>query len=172
MYKIINHLYVSKVEAILLAEQANFSILGCCKEPLHRKHARVRGSNKEGYITKSIPQDEPEYFFAERDHALYCNLVNSYKADLIPDNVIQRALQFIDDELLQDRNVLVVGNRGESRSASIAFMYLISSGYFSECKTFNEAYAKFHRIYPLYSPEKGFYEYTERFFNDFMKGIS
>lgn len=52
MNKIVEHLYIGTVDWIPLAEQQGFFILGACKEPLHRQHARLRGAIEDGYITQ------------------------------------------------------------------------------------------------------------------------
>ncbi len=163
MYKIINHLYVGPISMLDFAREFGMSILGACKYPLHQQHARLSGSNKEGYL--SISKDEPEYYFSEREHALYCNLVDARSAEYIPDVIIERALKFISDELEQNRKVFITCNAGTSRSPSIAFMYLITEGYFTLCDTFEEAIRFFKKKYPLYAPNKGFYDYTKRFFD-------
>lgn len=169
MYKIINNLYVGPISTVPFAKECNFSILGACKYPLHQQNARLSGASKDGYL--KISKSEPEYYFAERDHALYCNLIDEESMQHIPDIIIERALKFIADEIADGRNVLVVCNNGVSRSPSIALMYLIRAGYFDLCYTFDDAVNRFKTKYPMYSPNKGMYDYTKRFFEKYKEKL-
>lgn len=172
MYKIIPRLYVGTVKCVLLAESVDFSILGVCKDPLHRQHAKLIGSEKEGYVTKSIPKDEPEYLYAERDHALYCNLIDAPDHRYIPKEIIERCLKFISDEIADRRSVIVVCNRAESRSPSIALMWMIRNGYFDNLLkySFDFLISEFMKYYPMYNPGIGFLEYTRLFWEDYQNG--
>lgn len=173
MYKIIPGLYIGTVKCISLAESAGFSILGACKDPLHRQHAKLKCSEKEGYITKSIPKDEPEYLYAERDHALYCNLIDAPDHRYIPKEIIERCLKFITDEIADKRNVLVVCNQAESRSPSIALMWMIRQGYFDDCigiRSFRIPIIFKNSHYPIYNPGRGFEEYVILFWEDYQNG--
>lgn len=166
MKKIIEGLYVGTIDDIAAAQENGFSILGACKEPLHRRYARLRGADRDGYLGRAMPKDEPEYLYAEREHALYCNLVDAEGPKYISDEIIDRALRFIDEEHEQGRNVLIVCNKAESRSPSIAFMWLIRNvdeGW-RDMRSFESAIAFFREYYyPLYNPGEGFVEYVKRF---------
>lgn len=134
---------------------------------MHQQNARLKGASKDGYL--KIGKSEKEYYFAERDHALYCNLIDADSMEYIPDAIIERSLKFIADEIADGRNVLVVCNNGVSRSPSIALMYLIKAGYFDLCATFEDAVKRFKEKYPMYSPNKGMYEYTKSFFDKYKE---
>ena len=167
MYKIINNIYVGPVSTVLFAKECGFSILGCCKYPLHQQNARLTGASRDGYL--KIPKTEPEYYYAERDHALYCNLIDADDMKYIPDVIIERALKFIADEISDGRKVLAVCNNGVSRSPSIALMYLIREGYFDSSYTFDEVLKIFRKKYPIYQPNKGMYDYTKQFFEKYLE---
>lgn len=171
MQKIIDHIYVGTVEDLLYITDK--SILGVCKEPLHRAHARLSGADSEGYVGKAMPKDEPEYLWAEREHALYCNLIDAPTANFIPDTIIDKCMCFINQELRQDRDVVIVCNQGESRSPSIALMWLLKQGTInvSDSATFDEVVEAFGRFfYRNYNPSKGFYDYTKQYFERLRKG--
>lgn len=171
MQKIIDHVYVGTVEDLLYITDK--SILGACKEPLHRAHARLSGADSEGYVGKAMPKDEPEYLWAKREHALYCNLIDAPAANFIPDAIIDKCMCFINQELQQDRDVVIVCNQGESRSPSIALMWLLKQGIINASKnaTFDEVVEAFRQsFYNGYNPGKGFYDYTKRYFEKLKKG--
>lgn len=170
MKKIIERLYVGIVEDVNLAEQQGFSILGCCKEPLHRQHARLQGHTEEGYLGRAMPKDEPEYLWAERDHALYLNLIDARDVKYIPTVVIDKALDFIDKEKKNGRDVLIACNKGESRSPSIALMWLIKNGTFDEFDTFSDILIRFNDdFYMNYNPSAGMYEYVFNFWETYKE---
>lgn len=172
MKRIVDNLFVGMVEDIPFAEQMGYSILGCCKEPLHRKHARLQGAAEEGYLGRAMPSNEPEYLWAERDHALYLNLIDARDMKYIPDAVINKALEFIDKEHEQGRTVLIVCNKAESRSPSVALMWMIEEGYYDNCivkQGITSVVDEFKIIYPIYNPSDGMKEYVNKFWNDHVK---
>lgn len=162
MYKILNNLYVGKVTIVSVARDAEFSILGACKYPLHQQNARLMGNDKPGYL--KIPYNEPEYLYAYREHALYLNLIDGDDWRTISENMIDVAIKFIYSEINIGQNVLIACNQARSRSPSIAFMYMIDNGLFDECDSFEEAHKQFQKIYPLYAPQKGMFDYTKNYF--------
>lgn len=172
MKKIIEHIYVGTVEDLLYITDK--SILGVCKEPLHRAHARLQGANEDGYLGRAMPKDEPEYLWAEREHALYCNLVDAPYIDFIPKAIIDKSLCFISQEINQGRDVVIVCNKSESRSPSVALMWLLKQGVIntSDNATFEEVVDGFKKhFYPDYNPGKGMYDYTKQFYET-LKGVT
>ncbi len=172
MKKIIDQLYVGTEEDILIAKYYNdFSILGACKEPLHRKYAKLKGSIKEGYMGRAMPKDEPEYFYAEREHALYLNLIDAKESRYIPDICIEKAIEFINEEIGAGRDVLIVCNKAESRSPSIALMWMIKNDIFYEKLSFEELIKDFTNYYYFnYRPSNGMREYVKKYWEDYQSG--
>lgn len=175
MKKIVDYIYVGVLEDIPYAKSINYSILGCCKEPLHRQHARLQGASEDGYLGKAMPKDEPEYLFCEREHALYLNLIDCKYMKYIPDEVINKALEFIDKELEQGKNVLIVCNKAESRSPSIALMFLIKNGYFESFEDLRNGFYHLitwfqNNIYPNYNPSNGMKDYVKKFWEEQKNG--
>lgn len=171
MTKIFENLFVGTVSDIGFTAYAfiPYSILGACKEPLHRSHARLRGKCYDGYTGRAIPKDEPEYYFAERDHALYLNLIDARDPAYIPDICIEKAIEFIEKETLEGRNVLIVCNKGESRSPAIAFLYLVTKGIIN-CSSFSEALDLFvDSFYPYFNPGNGILGYYQKYFERLKK---
>lgn len=168
MKEIVDGLYVGTVGYIPFAVGNYMSILGACKDPLHKRYARLMGSYVDGYISKSMPADEPEYLYAERRNALYCNLIDAPDEKYISPKIIDRALKFIDDEREIGRNVLIVCNHAKSRSPSIALMWMIHAGYnFPIRKGHESIISCFKRVYyPLYEPGDGFRTYVKKFWKE------
>lgn len=162
MYRILDKLFVGRSSCVPMAQDFGFSIVGACKHPFHQQIARLKGNEKEGYL--KISPDEPEYLFAKREHALYLNLVDCDDSKYIADEMIDEAIKFIHKEISGGRKVFIACNMAESRSPSIAFMYLIYIGYFDSYTEFSKAYKKFKSIYPMYSPRHGMLDYTAKYF--------
>lgn len=170
MQKILEHLYVGTAEETSFVADFGWSILGACKEPLHRQNAKLQGSDTPGYLGRAMPKDEPEYLWAEREHALYCNLIDAPNPAYIPNEIIQKCLQFIDEELRAGQNILVACNKAESRSPSIVFMYMIDQGMFNNAECWQDAFTQFKNIYHDYQPGSGFLEYTKGFWAQHQRG--
>lgn len=171
MERIIYNLYVGTVEDIPFAEQLGFSVLGACKEPLHRKHAKLKGASEEGYVGRAMPKNEPEYLYAERDHALYLNLIDQKDMKYIPDECINKALEFIDKEISDGRNILICCNKGESRSPSIVLMWFIKNNEWDYHETFENVIHNFSCwYYENYNPSDGMRDYVKNFWGDYCYG--
>lgn len=168
MVEIYDSVWVGTVEDLRLIENSpGFSILGVCKEPLHRRHARLQGSLEDGYLGRAMPKTEPEYLYAKRDHALYCNLIDTPRIEFISDEIIEKCIEFIDSELEKGQEVLIVCNQAISRSPSIALMWLIKHNMFNLNCEFYEVVDDFKRdYYPMYNPSEGFYEYAKKFWDE------
>lgn len=169
MTRIVNNLYVGTIEDIPLAKSLNYSILGCCKDPLHRQHARLQGASEEGYVTKAMPSTEKEYLYAEREHALYLNLIDPKDMKYIPDECINKALDFIDKELQDRKDVLIVCNKAESRSPSIALMWIIKNTTLG-LYPYEQVIMEFKQVYPNYNPGNGMKDYVRKFWEENCNG--
>lgn len=144
-----------KMDAIWLSN--NFSICFCAKDPYHKRIV--------GYI-KNLDKSNPEYLYAERNRILSLNMIDVDDVKYFSDKMINKALEFIESEIAKGYKVLVVCNKGESRSPSIALMYMLKHGFFKGYGTFEMVKPAFREIYPNYLPKKGIEEYTKKFFEN------
>jgi predicted protein tyrosine phosphatase len=126
--------------------EPGWMIVHACKEPYHRRAL--------GYTSRAAPKDDPEYLIARRDNQLILNLVDAPDPKYIPKEIIDAALEFIDQGIKSSHKVLVHCNLGESRSPSIGLLYLaIYTDKLS--KDFALAEQEFRKIYPSYNPKTG-----------------
>ena len=117
-----------------------------CKEPYHRQLL--------GYTGRGAPKDHPEYLMATRGNRLYLNLVDVANPAFFDKSIIDAALGFIHQGLMNNKKVLVHCNLGESRSPSIGLLYL--AVYTDKLpKAFEAAEQAFRQIYPSYNPGAG-----------------
>lgn len=142
-----------------------------CAKTFHKMVAKMDGSREIGY-NGNMPKDQKEYLIAERpeSHMIAVNLIDAPKVEYVPDEIINKCLEFIDNEISQGRKVAIMCDKGESRSACIAFMWFIKNGCFNDCDTFEKSEEKFRIFfYDNYNPNNGMREYTRNYFYE-MRG--
>ena len=77
--------------------------------------------------------------------------------------IIDIALNFINT----NEKVLIHCNKGESRSPSIAMLYMAIKGYLPN-KTYNKASEAFRTLYPSFSPNKGIETYIRNNWKNYV----
>ncbi|MCA9423370.1 MAG: dual specificity protein phosphatase family protein [Nitrospira sp.] len=132
--------------------QDGWWIVHACKEPYHRQELGYRG--------RGAPKDHPEYLIARRSHRLILNLVDVDNPAYIAKEIVDAALAFVDEGLCNNNKVLIHCNQGQSRSPTIALLYLARQTDQFQRNSFPEAEEKFRRIYPLYQPALGMRQFA------------
>ncbi len=141
--------------------QSDWWVVHACKEPYHRQLL--------GYKSRGAPQNHPEYLVAQRGNRLYLNLIDAADPDYIPKQIIDSALEFINEALKAGHKVLVHCNLGESRSPTIGLLYLaIFTDILPRTNLFS-AETRFRKIYPYYNPGAGIQGFLERHWNLYLK---
>lgn len=122
-----------------------------CKEPYHRQAL--------GYSGRAASKDHPEYLIARRDGQLILNLVDVADVNYVAAEIVDAALEAIREHLDYGK-VLIHCNQGQSRSPSIALLYL--SRYTNRFAGMNvdDAVAVFRELYPPYAPARGMADYV------------
>lgn len=69
----------------------DFSVVHACKEPYHRKAL--------GYLGRGAPKNHPEYLIARRGNRLILNLIDVVDPNYIPEEIIFKAVSFIEEKL-------------------------------------------------------------------------
>ena len=131
---------------LIVSREAGWSVVHACKEPYHRQAL--------GYTGRSCSRDNPEYLFARRGNRLMLNLADVDDPAWISAQVIDKAIEFIDERVEAGDDVLIHCNLGRSRSASIGLLYLTTKGRYDGL-TFLQAEEDFKKLYPLYAPAGG-----------------
>lgn len=130
----------------------DFSFLLAAKNPWHKDFV--------GYEGKSCAKDHPEYLKAYRENKLILNLVDAPKSIFFDKGLIDSALDFIREELSKDRKVLIVCNKGESRSASLGLLWLVRCKHI-DVNTLEDAEVEFLKLYPNYNPGTGIRDFVK-----------
>jgi hypothetical protein len=139
---------------------AGWWVVHACKEPYHRQLL--------GYGGRSAVKTHPEYLYARRDQRLYLNLVDADNADFVAKEIIDTALSFISEGIRSDGSVLIHCNMGESRSPSIALLFLAARTRAISGKCLPDAEADFRQIYPRYNPKNGMRGFLLRHWQEYV----
>ncbi len=123
-----------------------WAVVHACKEPYYRQLL--------GYTGRGAPKDSPEYLVARRGDRLYLNLVDTEDPAYVSDDIVRSALEFIREALATGKDCLVHCNLGESRSPSLALLFLASIGAIPNANL-PEAEVAFLKLYQAYRPKAG-----------------
>lgn len=130
-----------------VAGQEGWAVVHACKEPYHRRAL--------GYRSRGAPKDHPEYLVAHRGNRLILNIVDVNDPAFFATEMIDAALDFIDEALTQGQKVLIHCNQGESRSPAIALLYMASRLRVLPTTLLEAAEQQFSTLYPNYAPKPG-----------------
>jgi predicted protein tyrosine phosphatase len=139
----------------------NWKVVHACKDPYHREAL--------GYTSKGAPRNHPEYLYALREHRLILNLVDVENPEFFRREIIDPAIDFIQDSVKSGTNVLVHCNEGRSRGPSIAMIYLIAFTDRLPIHNVDDAIQVFSALYPNYSPGEGIMGFVRNNFEYYTK---
>jgi hypothetical protein len=152
MIEVYQNLFVgSELDEQRVRGQSGWFFVHACKEPYHREAL--------GYRTQGAPKTHPEYLIARRDDRLILNLVDVADVNFIAPEIVDTAIEAIHSNVAA-RKVLVHCNQGQSRSPTIAFLYLAKHSDQFRGADFETASRDFARIYPPFAPARGMAEYA------------
>jgi protein-tyrosine phosphatase len=160
MIEVHNNLFVGDLNDCQTAQ--DMAVVHACKTPCHQ--------NAVGY-TKALPQSHPNYLIKEEENNLYLNLVDMNR--ILPqytDEPIKSALNFIKPRLNNNVKVLIHCNLGQSRSCSIAIIFLAREGII-ENDSYANALNKFRRLYPNVNLGMGFHNYLNSNWERLMRNL-
>jgi predicted protein tyrosine phosphatase len=142
--------------------QKGWAVVHACKEPYHRQALGYRG--------RTAPEGHRERLVARRGHRLILNMVDARDPSLFSEEMMDAALDFIDETLDKGLKVLVHSNRGQSRSASIALLYMAARLDELPAESLEAAEEKFKTIYPYYNPQSGIREHLRQNWYRYCRG--
>lgn len=153
------NIYVGTKDEITIAENKNMCIVNAIR---NCKGYKCHQSEVK-WIGRSCDKDSPYYLFKENENELFLNLIDTEDVKYIPKEIITRTIEFIDKKLRENKSVFICCSLGESRSPSLALMYMLDKNKikFENCiNTFKNDY------YPNYNPKRGFVDYILSNFNN------
>lgn len=137
-----------------VSHETGWAIVHACKEPYHREAL--------GYSGRGAPRDHPEYLVARRGNRLMLNIVDTDNPMFFHKEMIDQALEFIEQMRVSEQNVLVNCNQGESRAPSIALLYMACRLNALPADSLEAAESKFRLVYPNYYPKFGIREHMRQ----------
>jgi len=151
----------SDADCAICAINPEYSIIHACKT-CHQKAV--------GY-KKSLPSTHPNYLIYESGEQLFLNMVDMPN-EFLPkytNPILNCAINFINRKI-QNKNILIHCNMGQSRSPSIGLVYLAIIGIISN-NSFDTAVEEFRKLYPEYIPGTGIMLYMQHNW-DFLMNIN
>ena len=124
---------------------------------LNRANGFVTHQSQVGWSGRGCNKDNPYYLFKEEDDAIYLNMIDGDDSKYVNDEMIDAALGFMKRHLDNDASVFVYCSLGESRSPSIALMYMLEHGLMEAT---SDVLSEFRdKFYANYQPKRGNAEY-------------
>ncbi len=120
---------------------------------LNRANGFITHQSIVGWQGRGCNADNPYYLFKREDDAIYLNMVDTEDSKYINDEMINPALEFIHHHLTNGNEVFVYCSLGESRSPSIALMYLLEYNLIE--KNSNTFTVFKNNYYPNFYPKNG-----------------
>ncbi len=127
---------------------------------LNRAKGYVTHQSIVGWEGKGCNKDNPFYLYKKTEEYIVLNLVDTKEEKYISDKLIDSALDFIKINLEEKNKVFIYCSLGESRSPSIALMYLLEQNLLENNTNVFEIFTQ--TIYTSYNPKDGFINYINR----------
>ncbi|MGQ4002899.1 dual specificity protein phosphatase family protein [Francisellaceae bacterium CB299] len=118
---------------------------------LNRANGFVTHQSVVGWSGRGCDKGNPYYLFKEEQDAIYLNMIDGDDPKYVSGQMINPALNFIKKNLDNNEKVFIYCSLGESRSPSIALMYLLEYGLLDK----ESAVFQFKKMYPNYNPKAG-----------------
>lgn len=143
-----------------VAHQTSWAVVHACKEPYHRQLL--------GYTSKGAPSGDPEYYVARRGDRFFMNIVDAPQGRFFDkERLIDPALEFLDEIRGRGLPTLIHCNLGESRSPSLALLYMAARLHALPADSVAAAEAAFRPLYPMYNPKPGIREYLLQYWDQY-----
>jgi len=119
------------------------------------------------YHTLAAPPGK-DYLWVRRGNLFAMNLIDVDDPAFIPDELLRKGLEFINERMNAGDKVFVGCNSGHSRGPTMAFLYLRTIGELDQ--PFNRAKHIFKTIYPPFDEGSGMEFHARRLWDE-LKGI-
>lgn len=166
MKQLTENIFVGTINDYYGISVNGWAVVHACKDPSHKELV--------GY-TGNLNPSHPNYSLKESGDRLALNIVDidffSENYEEHHANMLKYTLDFINRKIKEGKKVLIHCNLGESRSPSIAMLYLASIGTF-DYKSFEETETEFKNLYSSYNPKKNIRENVRRVWTDVVNNRS
>ncbi len=103
----------------------------------------------------------------EGRNAIAVNIVDAESPMYFKVGLFKRIVRLISDKIQEGESVTIVCNKGVSRSASIALLYLAATRQINR-ENFKSAKEDFLKFYPPYNPGRGISAFLNHYWLDFF----
>lgn len=142
-------LFVGVKEEYNLARNKEMKIV-CA---LNRANGFVTHQSRIGWQGRGCDPNHPDYLYRRDEDAIYLNMIDGEDPKYVNDEMINPALDFIHQNLITGNEVFVYCSLGQSRSPSIALMYLLENNLIEKS---SDTFSVFQSLYyPNYQPKNG-----------------
>lgn len=158
VHNIIDQLYVGDDDGYSrVKDKEGWSFLRACK------YGPGGHQQTLGYTTPGAPKG-PNYLFVKKGNLLALNILDLEDPAMIPQELIDKGLNYIHERISAGDKVLVACNQGHSRSASIILAYLRAADGMGD--SFIRAEKLFKHICPSYDPGTGMRSHVREMWRD------
>lgn len=135
----------------------DWTVVHACKSPCHQRAVNYRGC---------LPNSHPNYLILEIKNNLYLNIIDPPQPLFKPQLFIS-FLDFSRRHWNSGNNILIHCNRGESRSPSLALMFLAKHISIISNDSYDQAKEGFKIVFPAYAPGQGIQIYLRKHWGEF-----
>lgn len=162
MIEVYDNIFIGTDKHCTYQQVEDLAIIHACKHPCH-----VHIVGYEGNLSKN----HPNYLIAKSDRHLVLNMVDMEREfhPTFTHPIMKASMTFIEKHI-NDRRILIHCNQGQSRSPSIALIYLAREGVIDN-STIQNAAQEFKQLYPPYKPGNGIAKYITRHWKYLMEDL-
>jgi len=155
-------IYVGSDQRCTFAGQGDWAVIHACKHPCHVAMVGYRGN---------LSKTHPNYLIAEKGKHLALNMVDMEQElhPIFTNPIMKTAMIFI-EKYIDINNILIHCNQGQSRSPSIALIYLARKSVINN-DSYSTATKDFVQLYQNYQPGNGITAYMRKNWDHLMKSI-
>jgi hypothetical protein len=145
--QVCKNLYVGDTEGLVFTNKKDWAIVHVSQ----KYHYSLFGWDHKG---NKPPKNHPHYLKYKESSEMSLNLVDGGAAMYEWFGVVgfKEVLDFIDDNAKLGKKILIHCDKGESRSPSIALLYMAKRLNILNKNSYLEACSQFTKIYPKYNP--------------------
>lgn len=114
---------------------------------LNRANGFVTHQSAVGWSGRGCDKNNPYYLFKETENIIYLNMIDGDDPAYVSDEMIDPALNFIKRSLAEGFKVFMYCSLGESRSPSIALMYMLENELIDKDGAVETFRTKYYRNY-------------------------
>lgn len=163
MEEVYKNIYVGNQNDYDSANTSEWAVVHACKDPFHKELVGYRGN---------LSPNHSNYALIEKGNRLALNLVDM---DTFSDSYFEHhkkmliyTIDFINRKIKEGKKILIHCNQGQSRSPSIAMLYLASIGVFNY-NSFEKTEELFKANYPEYNPRINIRENIRRSWSEIVR---